>query len=268
MSDFFEKLMSNPLFELSLPVMFVGLIAWYFWRFDHKAKVTRRENIRKRNEWLLAHFPVEQYSIEIVGPLEFIKALFNDSEAVLWEYLNEWKEAREVIGGIKGLVSPECTADAKEYGSLICVSSQYDADHKKKVYAATMLDGVKIQLLLQRLTNQNHMKDTILSQTQYEGYAVIYKTLDEINEILKNESISLWEYVPTWRQAMRIAPADYGNRDLDKCIYTNYWTFDYLFAVCDNDKTIILPYLEFTAEGVKTVPFVFDHSLMPSTERC
>lgn len=64
-----------------------------------------------------------------------------------------------------------------------------------------------------------------------------------------------------------VAPADYGNRDLDKCIYTNYWTFDYLFAVCDNDKTIILPYLEITEEGVKTVPFVFDHPLMLSTER-
>jgi hypothetical protein len=140
--------------------------------------------------------------------------------------------------------------------------NNHPKDGKKEVIIAEQ--PYESQLLLQRIYHQNKLKDWLLSQSQYEGFTVIVENLEEIDVALNDLNITLWEYVFSWNKAARIPTSMYDDLHLDNCNYSNYMSFDNLFAVNQKEKRIILPRLEVIVDDEEMVTAPFDE---PQTGR-
>lgn len=226
-------------------LLIVAAILYFTHHMNHLVFLTQGQ----RSAWVRSHFPEPEYTRETTDTPQFVATLLDNTEnAAVWQYYDEFDEARKVQGGYDKLCSLDCCAkeDSKP-GSLFIVTTN-------KVEIA--FDPYEVRVLLRRVLQHQKVCCWIQKQSQYAGFSLKSVPLKDMNTMLNVPGVSLWDYVSAWENAVLIPPEKYKALNMNCCNNINCMTFDTLFAIDVKEKCIYQPFLEVAGNGkTKTAPF-------------
>lgn len=206
----------------------------------------------QRDAWVRSHFPEPKYTSEDVDTPQFVAALLENTEdAAVWQYYDEFDEARKVEGGYDKLCSLDCCAKEDSSPGLLFIVT----GNKVKI----ALYPYEVRALLRRVLQHRKVRCWIQEQSQYAGFSWKAVPLKDMNTVLNAPGVSLWKYVSAWENVVLIPPEKYETLDMNHCNSINCITFDTLFAIDMKNKCIYQPFLEEVIEYGKsrTHPLTF-----------
>lgn len=160
---------------------------------------------------------------------QFVAALLeNLHDSAIWQYYDEFDEARKVEGGYDKLCSLDCCAKEDSAPGLLFIVT----GNKVKI----ALDPYAVRVVLRIVLQYQKVSCWIQEQPQYAGFSLKTVSLKDMNAVLSAPGISLWRYVSAWEDIAFISPEKY-----DSINCATYYT---LFAIDAEAKCIYRPLLK------------------------
>ena len=138
----------------------------------------------QRDAWVRSHFPEPKYTSEDVDTPQFVAALLENMEdAAVWQYYDEFDEARKVEGGYDKLCSLDCCAKEDSAPGLLFIVT----GNKVKI----ALYPYEVRALLRRVLQHRKVRRWIQEQSQYAGFSWKAVPLKDMNAVLNAPGVSL-----------------------------------------------------------------------------
>lgn len=214
-----------PVCCLAGGLLIVAVILYFTHRMNRLVSLTQEQ----RSAWVQSHFPEPEYTRESMDTAQFVAALLeNLDDSAIWQYYDEFDEARKVEGGYDKLCSLDCCAKEDSAPGLLFIVT----GNKVKI----ALDPYAVRVVLRIVLQYQKVSCWIQEQPQYAGFSLKTVSLKDMNAVLSAPGISLWRYVSAWEDIAFISPEKY-----DSINCATYYT---LFAIDAEAKCIYRPLLK------------------------